>query len=829
MIHLSKTNKKRSRFLSKTTAATNEVFSASNQLSAFLLLCFSFLCAIVNAADVDYGARSSLVSSGLDSRHQQQQQPTQRDLQTSRTIRPTTLVETFSCIPAAEIQAIHQDRDDDRLPWLAGNEINTACYSQQNSCGSNDGTAPSACCRVSYDAGWLVCDAYNAFDHMPCVCNDNTFGSPTPQPTTLAPTTLEPTNKPTKYPTMKPTDQPTRRPTDQPTKGPTDQPTKGPTDQPTKGPTDQPTNKPTYRPTEKPTNKPTNEPTVSTKSPTTTKPTEEPTSAPIVTPFPTSVKTESPTTQPTLEPTAAPTTRSPTAKPTIPPYYTTGDKYDDDLDATIRQSQCTEDPPVIEFVQASTFVYRYEVTLSTDDAAAVSSVNLDGLYDEKIKEVSELGTRELHDELALEFMECGGGADAYQYDTVWILQSKTHEVDNGAACSTSSSLVSQEEGISVERAKDDTAETDEDSNDTPNDDNNKCVVMKAEARIIAYQSPFGRKTNKQLWSDSNAYENGPVAESFAADAIAFLGSILNTGELENFSSATDSGLANINVSFKGGEIVADGAISDSGESEEEVIVEVGSEYKGDIESNGNNNADQETSNDGSSSSVSTEGGGDEADNNGIGNVGGGNTAAGVAGSVNSNTNNKKGLTPVVIATIVVVAGVLVILILMGVSSSRRKRKRQREEDKEYLQNAEIGRNDSFQYAMGGLHHLDLSEDSDGDEPGPIVRSELDLEENYSGNLSPTGVEQQQQFFNISGVVRSPSTRQRSQMGPLGMSDEFLDSQSISTAHTDGRKGNHRGDLALTLSLPSSLSPRDLAPPAQNTSPRAYQLRDTVNL
>ena len=808
MILLGKTNMKRSRFSAKTTA-TNNNFPGTNQVSAFLLLCFSFLCAIGNAADVDHGSTSSTVSAGADRRHHQQQ-PTQRDLQISRIGRPTTLVETFSCIPAAEIQAIHQDRDDDRLPWSAGNEIDTACYSQQNSCGSNDGTAPSACCRVSYDAGWLVCDTYNAFDHMPCVCNDNTFGSPTPQPTTQAPTTLEPTNEPTKYPTMRPTKYPTMKPTDQPTRGPTDQPT----------------DKPTYRPTYKPTNKPTNKPTVSTKPPTTIKPTEEPTSAPIVTPFPTFVRMEFPTTQPTLEPTAAPTTRSPTAKPTIPPYYTTEDKYDDDLDATIRQSQCTEDPPVIEFVQASTFVYRYELTLSTKDAAAATSVNMDDLYDEKTQEVSELGTRELHDELAREFMVCGSGADAYQYDTVWILQSKTHEVDNGAECSTSSSLVSQD-GISVERAKDDTAETDEDSNDAPNDDNNKCVVMKAEARIIAYQSPYGRKTNKQLWSDSNAYENGPVAESFAADAIAFLGSILNEGELENFSSATDSRLANINVSFKGGEIVADGAANaNAGESEEEVIVEVGKEYKGDTESNGDSNADQETSNDGSSS-VSIEGEGDEVDNNGS-NVGGGNTAAGVAGSINSNTNNKKGLTPVVIATIAVVVGVLVLLILMGVSS-RRKRKMQREEGEQYLQNAEIGRNDSFQYAMGGLHHLDLSEDSDGDEPGPIVRSELDLEENYSSNLSPTGVEQQQQFFNISGVVRSPSSRQRSQMGPLGKSDEFLDSQSISTAHTDGRKGNHRGDLALTLSLPSSLSPPDIAPPIQNTSPRTYQLRDTVKL
>ena len=95
--------------------------------------------------------------------------------------------EPSRCIPREEIRSIHEDLNDTRLPWLGSTEgsVQRECYTRNNSCGSSDGTAPSACCRVSFDAGWLVCDVLNGFDWMPCVCNDNTEGSPTPEPTEL--------------------------------------------------------------------------------------------------------------------------------------------------------------------------------------------------------------------------------------------------------------------------------------------------------------------------------------------------------------------------------------------------------------------------------------------------------------------------------------------------------------------------------------------------------------------------------------------------------------------------------------------------------------------
>ncbi|VEU35667.1 unnamed protein product [Pseudo-nitzschia multistriata] len=761
-----------------------------HQLSAFLLLCFSFMFAVGNATTSIYsGAISTSSSASAASNLDLQQPPIQRELQ-----RPT-LVEAGACIPPEVIRAIHLDPSDDRLPLASGGEIQTKCYNERNSCGYNDSTSPSACCRVSYEAGWVVCDAYNAFDHMPCVCNDNTDGSPTPKPTTLAPTTLEPTRAPIKDPTMDPTIAPT-----------TSKPTKEPTKEPTKDPTKKPTKKPTKAPTEEPTKEPTDPPTDSL---TTKKPTTKPTKPPVVS------STNPPTTKPTSAPTLAPTTekKSPTTKPTVSLYYSTEEKYDNDLQATIRQSQCNEAPPVIEFVQAATFVYRYEVTLSTEDAASAAvAINTD---DSKMQEVSDFWTRELHDELAAEFLVCGRGVDyPYQNDAVWILQSKTHEVEDGAECSSGTgSLLSSQSGISVEKRGN--GDADEGSND---DSSQNCIVMKAVSRIFAYESPVGKKTNKQLWSDANDYDNGPVAKNFAEDAIDFLEFVLREGGPEN-SNVLD-------VSFQGGELVVDG--DGAGNGEEEVTDE---KEQDDNESNEDSATNQETATNGS------EVGNDEADSNSggfsideNGNSAIDNTAVGIEGSMASNNNEKRGLTPPIIATIAVASGFVLLLILMGVSLNRRNKNRQREEDEEYLREMEANRKGlPMQYAMGAIHHLDLSDSDDGDEPGPIVRSELDLEENYGKyqtSAGPSVGDDVQSHFNFSGVVRSPSSRQRSQMGPLGMSDEFLDGQSIATTQTDGRRGNHRAaGPKRSSSLPSSSLPS----PLQHTSPRSYNLRDTVKL
>ena len=207
-----------------------------------------------------------------------------------------SLIEPSECINRNDVRDIHRDPDDERLPRDSGGDIQTYCYTRNNSCGTSDGTARSACCRVSFQAGWVVCDAMNAFYWMPCVCNDNTEGSPTPEPSTapIALATSVPTSAPVAIVTAVPTTPPVVFATIAPVV-----PTSAPvvtTTSPTKVPSTSPTRVPTVPPTPNPTRA---------------------TEAPVA---PVSLPTVLPTPFPTTNPTMFPTISSPKVEPVAIPF-----------------------------------------------------------------------------------------------------------------------------------------------------------------------------------------------------------------------------------------------------------------------------------------------------------------------------------------------------------------------------------------------------------------------------------------------------------------------------------------------------------------------------
>jgi len=753
---------------------------------------------------------------------------TQRSLQDSGDNDPRlrlSISEAYPCIPPDEVRLIHQDPTDTRLPWENGDSgaVQNACYLQQNYCGSS--SAPSACCRVSYEAGWLVCDAYNAFDFMPCVCNDNTYGSSTSSVTATSPPRPGPTGQPTSRP-------PTRVPTESPTRPPTPTPTLDPTAAlvPTGDAIVAPVAAPTPEPTDAPVADPTFPPVPAFR------PFADPTSAPDPTEAPV-VVTESPTRFPTRAPTTSPTefpTKSPTGFPTKAPVddslsgFTTENKFDTDLDATIRQSQCLMDPPAIQFVQGSTFAYQYEVNRLETPSETQAEFRAEALGD-GIAELSEDWTQILHDELAEKFLVC----DGYDSDTVWILQSKTHEVDASVPCTGSSNNDDENLGESPNDAG-------------SNDSASTCVTVKAEVRIIAYSSPIGEKAVKQLWS-TTSYGEGAVADEFSRIAVAYLEDRLN-----------GDGDALLAPSF-GTVFVGGGIVDTSGET---------------TESDGDNNNDSGNS---GTDNNGTEGNAGEGDGNGDGanqdtpetedgtnlwsdTTGG--TAIGVESSnINSTSPAKSWLTPGAITTIAVVASCLVILLLLA---ALRRNKQGPQEDEEYLQ--DVGSPKSDYYNSGRpVGHLDLSVSSDSAEDvGPIIRSDLDLEgdsggkSNHRGLLAKSPVVSKAlsspKHFHFSGFTSTtPSPRERSKMGPLNMADEFRESSSGRTSQDETTTGttskhrgivtnsssssNHRGIVTNSSSssnhrgivTTSSSMSSNLPAPHQNTSPRLYQLRDTVKL
>ncbi|MGK3758339.1 MAG: hypothetical protein ACI8RD_010653 [Bacillariaceae sp.] len=725
-----------------------------------------------------------VVAVSATQQQQQQQEISSSSLQQQRELQANgrpSLIEPSQCIPREVIRAIHEDPNDARLPYntnyvgvagSGGGSVQTECYTRNNSCGTSDGTAPSACCRISYDAGWLVCDAMNGFEWMPCVCNDNTNGSPTPEPT--MPPSLPLTDSPT---TKQPTDPPTMEPT-RSTLSPT---TKPPTQSPTKAPIIETTNAPTERPTETKTSNPT---TVATTRSTSGSTTFSPTVAPTI---------ASPVTDADEDADADATVVVVVVSNT---NYKTENRYDDELADTILQSQCNEAPPVIEFVQMSNFIYHYEVN------------NINNNNDEN----DEIISNDIHNQLAKEFMVCD-----YEQDTVWIIQSKTHVVDESMPCTQQgiNSIVGGPNNNKDDAQKPKQGATpketdDENSNDSPtnNDNQNTCVVMKAEARIIAYESPIKRKTNKQLISWTDDYGSGPTADAYAQAAINFINEKMNAGNFDR------DGLI---VSFDGGEVLLP-AVDDGNNNVNDNVVDTNTDTTNNDEGNENSDTSSSSSDAGTTDSSS--------DNNNIpidengDSAAAGNIAVGIEDSSNNSIDNKKkgGLTAPILATVVVASAFIVLLLLIGVSHRRkqnRNRNNKKEEDEEYLR--QVGVNDnSSEYGMGlsGVnHHLDLSDSDnscggDMDEPGPVVRSQLDLEDNNDIMDKDDYYLTTARNSSNNSIVRSPSSRQRSTMSPLSSLDELDRYASL------GRTGSHRGSSEIQKN---------------NKDPRPYQLRDTVKL
>jgi len=489
---------------------------------------------------------------------------------------------------------------------------------------------------------------------------------------------------------------------------------------------------------------------------------------------------------------------------------------------------------VIEFVEGSTLVYRYEVTrleaLTPSEAAGtfeigsgVGGAGVSGRVGDAVSEALGSGLSDLssdwmeavHDELAAEFLVC----DGYDFDTVWILQSKPNVVDMSTPCSGSSSNGDDGVGETPNGA---------DSNDS----SLSCVSVTAEARMIAYRSPHGKKTIKQLWSETT-YDDGKVAENFAKDAITFLEDRLNgSGISEGLLTPT------FEIVFVGGEIFngKDGTTEDGG----------------DIES---------SSSDGSDSSGSDSEGGDGSDpsDQGTSDTGDGDdaslwndttgTATGIEASNNTKSPTRGWLTPGVVATIAVVASCLLIILMLAALRRTKRDGPEPRDDEEFLQDVRSPKSDY--YTGRPVDHLDLSVSSNSS-VGPIVRSDLDLEENQKSKINHRGRTKKSpaaamvskslspKHFQFSGFSSGvPSPRERSRMGPLNLlADEFQEYQSDRTSLEDTTTGTHRGLGSNSSSMSSnhrgivtnsSSMSSNLQPPYQNTSPRLYQLRDTVKL
>jgi len=496
-----------------------------------------------------------------------------------------------------------------------------------------------------------------------------------------------------------------------------------------------------------------------------------PTMAPIIPPTQAPIApTMAPVVPPTEAPITAAPTLSPTVSPTIPLPYTTENKFDADLSATIRQSQCRSEPPVIEFVQASTFRFRYQVRLLDPSNAedTLKSALQEGLWKDGI-----------HDEMAREMLLCEG----YESESIWILQSKPHLVDN-TAC------------------EDSDLNDDEGSNDA-----SACVSVIAEARIIAYQPPL---QTTRVWSETD-FSEGETAERFAQETLLFLEDRINSG---------DDGLgftSNFGVAYMGGEVV--NPISD--ESNEN------------NESNGNDGEE-----DNSSNAEEEEG---EADNLWNDNTSG--VAVGIEESSTTTAANKKfKLTPAMIATIAAVATCLLLVLVLGAIARKKRNSRELREDEEYLQDVSTPRSDAKHYASHPVDHLDLSDSTDSSGHPDIERNvATSAGPSHRGRaFSPPKSPLHFHFSGIAGGAKSPTARERSKMGPLGLADEFRENTSEKDSKGGSHRGgiqssssmsstNHRGIVSNSSSMSSNAANNNLPPPHQNSSPRLYQLRDTVKL
>ncbi|KAG7348605.1 laminin G domain containing protein [Nitzschia inconspicua] len=693
----------------------------------------------------------------------------QRDISLSvlveRQLQSSALVEPSPCIPASTIREIYLNASDTRL--VAGApSITTQCFGNNNYCGSSMG--PSACCRVSYDLGWVVCDTANGFARagMPCVCNDNTVSPPTstdspipspitppppPPPPVPAPTTPPmqppPTNPPTEQPIAPPpTDPPTVESTEFPTEFPTESPTEFPTDTPTILVTDAPTKAPTFPPTIVETDAPTKAPTVSPTN--------------VVTDPPTNVVTDPPTNAPTNVVTDAPTTTPPVQDPTAPPVAVvetlspsnspsvvvaspaspvaspisvegTGDnefvtEYIVDGEF-VRQSQCVEPPPVPSQIQSTSFEYTYE---------AVPGPDVDPRSGRFINMISE----NTHDIMANEFFTCD-----FTQNAVWTFQSALHQI-SPEPCS--------------------------------NNPDPTCVVLTAKFQLSAYDAN-GPTAQGRTGGTRRKLQTG-VAEQFADGMLLFVENGISNGDFMIEGLTTE-------MSFESGEIIV--LTVAPTESPTVASTEI-STTDTLVPSTFSPTTDSTTT---SPTNPSTGGGAGGGDVNNI-----------EQDTSNAQSPPSSGLSPPFIATIAV-ASAFVVLVALMVTNRRRRRSIGDEDydDDEYL--VKPARNTG----STSLDDADQPElDSKGEtssrgygSPGrndPIILTTLSGSEDY--------------YFDDDSddpyTARSPS--RRSKRGPLTLQDEL--DRPVSKTMLRNDLGSPRG--ANSVAVPET---------------RTYPIHDTVNL
>lgn len=142
----------------------------------------------------------------------------------------------------------------------------------------------------------------------------------------------------------------------------------------------------------------------------------------------------------------------------------------------MRQSQCSDDPPAVQLVQASAFAYKYEV---------VPDPSVDALS----KDFATNLTDRIHNAVANEIFTCD-----YSRDSVWTLQSYLHEADTSVRC----------QSVNIDQ----------------------CVVMKASGRVMAYEAPptgdGGRRSRHERQLQT------AVADAFADQVIVFVEESMNS-------------------------------------------------------------------------------------------------------------------------------------------------------------------------------------------------------------------------------------------------------------------------------------------------------------
>jgi hypothetical protein len=705
-----------------------------------------------------------------------------------RQLQSNTVVEPYECIPPNTVREIYLDSSDERL--VAGSpSVTEDCFNRYDYCGSTMG--PEACCRVSFDLGWVVCDSANGFASadMPCVCNENTFTPPTP---TISPKPTSPPVTPTNPPIVPPTPIPTAPPiTPNPTNSPTVPPTRMPiTPNPTffpttlpptsLPPTDSPTLYPTYYPTEETSSEPTYYPTV----PPTTLPVPDPTMAPtreppvpapITTSSPTRYPTDRPTevTRPVNPPSIAPirATSSPTLSSTLGSATTTNssstnnDDDDDDDDSNkefvtenreeeefVRQTKCVETPPPSQ-VQATTFQYSYQVIPGSDIA---STATTNGRF------VTML-TDTLHDALVQQFFTCD-----FTQNAVWILQSALHEI-SPQPCSPQS-----------------------------NNDDNSCLVVMARYRLLAYDSTAAtaaasaasqeRNNNDNDYNNHDDYRREQrwlqrllqaISDDFAMDMLAFVESGMSNGEFQIAGVTED-------MSFQSGGIILltmtpteSPTTTDTTTSSMTLEPRTLTPFT----------SSSPTMNDGDISNI----------------VQGGTQPASVG--------KTSGLSTASIATITVTMTLILLLILLVVVYRRRRRTTDSDRG---------GYNSNGSTTLYDVDKLELDSPNTsryGQRSTSSTRSRIDSPGRRGPTLvtSFTAPDDYDDFDDHYGAVTSPSRRVK--RGPLTSQDE-LDGSSTYEDYVLG--SSHRGGGTNNYHI-------DIDHDNNSQSPRTYPIQDTVNL